>query len=48
MASTADLAECARIVGGATPSRSEPANWGGDIGWATPKDLSEFKTPYIV
>lgn len=34
------LDECARIVGGATPSTSIPEYWDGDINWATPKDLS--------
>lgn len=36
------LDECARIVGGATPSTSEPRFWDGDIHWATPKDLSDL------
>src|SRR5690606_30331032 len=30
-----------RIVGGGTPSRNKPHYYGGDIPWATVKDLSE-------
>jgi len=41
------LGECAEIVSGATPSTSEPSYWGGDISWATPKDLSELDGIYI-
>lgn len=30
-----------RIVGGSTPKSDEPSNWGGDVVWATPKDVSK-------
>ena len=35
------------VVGGSTPSTKEPAFWGGDIAWATPKDLSALSTPVL-
>lgn len=41
------LDECSEIVSGATPDTSQPIFWGGDIDWATPKDLSELESPYI-
>jgi len=36
---TKKLGDLVRIVGGGTPSRNNPAYWGGDIPWATVKDL---------
>ncbi len=41
------LDECSEIVAGATPSTSVEAYWGGDVCWATPKDLSELDGAYI-
>ncbi|MFM8901058.1 MAG: restriction endonuclease subunit S [Burkholderiales bacterium] len=41
------LDECCEIVAGATPSTSEASYWGGDICWATPKDLSDLASPVI-
>lgn len=42
------LDECAEIVSGATPRTSVEAYWeGGNICWATPKDLSELESAYI-
>lgn len=35
------LLDLVDIVGGGTPSRSEPRYWDGDIPWATVKDLDE-------
>lgn len=35
-------------VGGSTPSTKEPSYWGGDINWATPKDLSTLKAPVLL
>jgi len=41
-----DLAE---IVGGSTPSTSEPIYWnGGEHCWATPKDLSALSAPVLL
>lgn len=37
---TTTLGEVFQIVGGATPSTSEPSFWGGDIPWVTPDDLA--------
>lgn len=36
------------VVGGSTPSTKEPAFWGGEISWATPKDLSSLSTPVLL
>lgn len=41
------LDECTEIVAGATPSTSVEAYWGGDVCWATPKDLSDLQGAYI-
>ena len=41
------LSELGEIVGGSTPSTRETANYGGDISWITPKDLTELKTRFI-
>ncbi len=41
------LDECAEIIAGATPSTSVESYWGGDICWATPKDMSELEGAYI-
>ena len=41
------LDECAEIVAGATPSTSVESYWGGDVCWATPKDMSELEDAYI-
>jgi type I restriction enzyme S subunit len=32
-----------KIVGGGTPSRANPGFWGGEIPWATVKDLTVFQ-----
>ena len=34
------LNDIATIVGGGTPTRSEPAYWDGDVPWATPTDVT--------
>jgi type I restriction enzyme S subunit len=36
------------VVGGSTPSTKAPEFWGGDIAWATPKDLSALNTPVLL
>ena len=41
------LDECTRIVGGATPASGDESCWGGDICWATPKDLSDIDGTHI-
>lgn len=35
------LRHCASVVGGMTPSMSEPTFWGGDVPWVTPKDMKK-------
>jgi type I restriction enzyme S subunit len=42
-----ELKTVARIVGGATPSTSDPDLWDGDIFWATPKDLANLPDTYL-
>jgi len=37
----------AEVVGGGTPSTKDATNFGGDIPWITPKDLSNFSFRYI-
>ncbi len=41
------IGEIADIVGGGTPSTKEPENFGGDVPWLTPKDLSGSHDRYI-
>ena len=41
------LGEIAEIVNGSTPSTLDPENYGGDIVWITPKDLSDQNSKYI-
>jgi type I restriction enzyme S subunit len=36
------------ILGGSTPSTKEPDLWGGEISWATPKDLSSLASPILL
>lgn len=33
------LAECVAVMGGGTPSKSNPLYWSGTIPWVTPKDM---------
>ena len=35
------------VVGGGTPSTKNPAYWGGNIPWISPKDLTDYKYTYI-
>lgn len=41
------LADLGEVVGGATPSTKDEENYGGDIAWITPKDLSLLKGRFI-
>lgn len=41
------IEDIAEVVGGGTPSTKNSNNFGGDIPWITPKDLSEYKSRYI-
>ena len=41
------IGDIAQVVGGGTPSTKDPANFGGDIPWLTPKDLSGPHDRYV-
>ena len=41
------LSEIGEIVGGGTPSTSEPSYWDGNIPWITPADLSGYSEKHI-
>ena len=40
---SAAIADVADFLSGATPARSEPANWNGSIPWVTATDLRRFR-----
>ncbi len=44
---TARLEDVAQVLGGGTPSRTEPAYFGGSIAWATPTDVTALDGLYI-
>ncbi len=41
------LSDVGQIIGGGTPSTTNPEYWDGDISWITPKDLSNYPKRYI-
>ena len=41
------IGDLGEIVGGATPSTKDEANYNGNISWITPKDLCELSGRYI-
>ncbi len=41
------IGDIAEIIGGGTPSTKNEENFGGDIAWITPKDLSNHDAMYI-
>jgi len=41
------LEDIGEIVSGGTPSTKDPENFGGNISWLTPADLSDFHEKYI-
>ena len=41
------LSKVGQIVSGATPKTSDTENFGGDIAWLTPADLSGYTDKYI-
>ncbi len=41
------IGDVAEIIGGGTPSTKNEENFGGDIAWITPKDLSDHDAMYI-
>lgn len=45
----AKIGDVVRVLGGSTPRTDEPQFWaGGDIPWATPKDLSRLSNPVLL
>ena len=42
-----NLIDFAEIKNGATPSTTDDANYGGDIVWITPKDLSDQQSKFV-
>lgn len=40
------VADAADVIGGGTPSTSDPANFGDEVPWLTPKDLSTTSARY--
>ena len=43
------IGEVVTVVGGSTPSTANPAFWdGGNIHWATPKDLAPLRSPILL
>ncbi len=43
------IGEAVTVVGGSTPSTSNPAFWvGGNIHWTTPKDLASLQSPILL
>ena len=41
------ITELCEVVAGGTPDTGDSRFWGGNICWATPKDLSDLKNPEI-
>lgn len=41
------IADIGQVVGGGTPSTSEPSFWNGKIPWISPKDLTSYNNVYI-
>ncbi len=41
------ISDLGEIVGGATPSTKNPANYDGNIAWITPKDLAGYNKVFI-
>ena len=44
---TYKIADIGTVVGGGTPSTTEPSFWGGNIPWISPKDLAGYHNVYI-
>jgi type I restriction enzyme S subunit len=42
-----EIDNVAEVIGGGTPSTKDESNFGGDIAWITPKDLSGYSSRYI-
>jgi type I restriction enzyme S subunit len=44
---TSTIGNQVEVGGGTTPSTTEESYWGGDINWATPKDMSSLESPIL-
>lgn len=42
------IADFTRVVAGSTPPTDEPDYWGGEIGFATPRDLANLPAPVLM
>jgi type I restriction enzyme S subunit len=42
------ILEVAELLSGGTPKTSEPAFWGGNIPWASAKDVSQCGEPFLI
>lgn len=42
------LGSCCEVVSGATPKTNVDEYWNGDILWATPKDISTLRSPWLL
>lgn len=42
-----EVEKFAEVIGGGTPSTKDSENFGGDIPWLTPRDLSNFNDRYV-
>jgi type I restriction enzyme S subunit len=41
------IGEIAEVIGGSTPSTTDPANFDGSIPWITPRDLANLQERYV-
>ena len=46
--SVVHIGDLVKVVGGSTPKTSEPSYWGGDIHFATPKDMATLTSPFLL
>ena len=44
---TYSIGEVGKVISGGTPNSKDPDNFGGDIAWLTPADLSGYAKKYI-
>lgn len=42
------IGDVCKVASGSTPKRDNPNYWGGDIPWATPKEISRLSSPFLV
>jgi type I restriction enzyme S subunit len=42
------IGDIAKVIGGSTPSTSDPSNFDGDVPWLTPKDLSSPHDRFVL